>query len=57
MIYVLNWIYFLDVWFLEEMNDGKIENLFFMLVVLMVVNMLVFVVVVYFYKYKVLEEI
>lgn len=57
MIFVLNWIYFLDVWFLEEMNDGKIENLFFMLVVLMVVNMLVFVVVVYFYKYKVLEEI
>lgn len=57
MVFVLNWIYFLDVWFLEEMNDGKIENLFFMLVVLMVVNMLVFVVVVYFYKYKVLEEI
>ncbi|XP_011456906.3 solute carrier family 15 member 4 isoform X1 [Magallana gigas] len=45
-----------DAWFPEEMNDGKTENLFFMLAALMAVNTLVFVVVAYFYKYKAPEE-
>lgn len=47
---------FSDAWFPEEMNDGKTENLFFMLAALMAVNTLVFVVVAYFYKYKAPEE-
>lgn len=45
-----------DAWFPEEMNDGKTENLFFMLAALMAVNTIVFVVVAYFYKYKAPEE-
>ncbi|XP_052689476.1 solute carrier family 15 member 4-like isoform X2 [Crassostrea angulata] len=45
-----------DAWFPEEINDGKTENLFFMLAALMAVNTLVFVVVAYFYKYKSPEE-
>lgn len=56
MTYVSNWTYFSDAWFPEEMNDGKTENLFFMLAALMAVNTLVFVVVAYFYKYKAPEE-
>lgn len=56
MTYVSNRTYFSDAWFPEEINDGKTENLFFMLAALMAVNTLVFVVVAYFYKYKSPEE-
>ncbi|XP_050394288.1 solute carrier family 15 member 4 [Patella vulgata] len=41
-----------DPWFPEDINNGKVENLFFLLAGLMCLNFIIFVIVSYFYKYR-----
>lgn len=42
-----------DSWFPDEINDGKTEYLFFLLGILMFVDFFVFIIVAYFYKYRI----
>ena len=41
-----------DPWFPNEINDGKLENLFFFLGGLMVLNIVVFIFIARSYKYR-----
>ncbi|XP_063446992.1 solute carrier family 15 member 4-like [Mytilus trossulus] len=46
-----------DSWFPDEINDGKTENLFFLLGILMLIDFVLFAIIAYFYKYRKLEKV
>ncbi|KAK3091819.1 hypothetical protein FSP39_022886 [Pinctada imbricata] len=41
-----------DSWYPDEINDGKVEYLFFLLAGLMALNLVIFIVIAKFYKYR-----
>ena len=45
-------VIFVDSWYPDELNDGKVENLFFLMAGLMAVNFFVFIFVAKCYKYR-----